>query len=472
MPNIFQRVNAVAKAVTTAWAKSGAAEVKPQETTSEVGRRHDSAATGLRMAFDIFGMAPDYLTGVMDCKRLSEGNPIFSAIIDKVVGPVADPETYVKVDKVDGKEEHAQKIPIEKELNRLIQEVRWNENKDELLRHLLNEGGLSMEVIADRAGVIRGLEYRPHYSIAPLTENGRFVNPEAAYKQFDILSREEIATFAKWQIAEANWKESAFHDRGIPYLMSSRRMLSSVGDMLNGVVQKWMRSGGEIETFALKTATDWKDVEMFKQQNKADLTPNSRALIRQIFSKGEVDIQRLHGDSSADSTAVIEFLLELIFMATGVSKEIMGFKGNLVVKDMASISLDSYYRLLNRVQERSNAVLRRACDIQLLTQVSTFGILPEKIEYSLVGGVFQSESTQTKIDTTIKVVELLQTLLGQVENKQDVLEQIIGVLTYDLKDYGIRFKEKLMYQEPIDANLMTTPGTPLKTVPKKKGNEA
>jgi hypothetical protein len=405
----------------------------------------------------------------MDCKRLSEGNPIFSAIIDKVVGPVADAESYVKVDKIDGKEEHPQKAAVEKELNRLVEAVNWNDNKDENLRHLLNEGGLSMEVVADRTGVIRGLEYRPHYSIMPLTVNGKFTDPEIAYKQFDILSKETVAVFAKWQIAEANWKQSAFHDRGIPYLMSSRRMLSSVGDMLNGVVQKWMRSGGELETFALKSASDWKDVEAFKQQNKGDLTPNSKALVRQIFSKGDIDIQRLHGDANADSTAVIEFLLELIFMATGVSKEIMGFKGNLVVKDMASISLDSYYRLLTRVQDRSNKVLRRACDIQLLTQVGKFGVLPEKIEYSLVGGVFQSDSTQTKIDTTVKVVELLQTLMSQVENKQDVLEQLVGVLTYDLKDYGIRFKEKLKYQEPpVEVNSMK-PGAPIKKVaPKNK----
>lgn len=472
MANFFQRVNAVAKAITTTWAKSGAQEVKPAEEMSSVGKRFDSATTGLMMAFDIFGLAPDYLTGVMDCKRLSEGNPIFSAVVDKVVGPVADAETYVKVDKVDGKEEHAQKIPIEKELNRLVQEVKWNKVKDEILRHMLNEGGLSMEVIADRAGMIRGLEYRPHYSIQPLTENGRFQNPEIAYRQFDVMSKENIATFAKWQIAEVNWKESAFHDRGVPYLMSSRRMLSSVGDMLNAVVQKWMRSGGEIETFALKTATDWKDVEMFKQQNKADLTPNARAMIRQIFTKGEVDIQRLHGDSSADSTAVIEFLLELIFMATGVSKEIMGFKGNLVVKDMASISLDSYYRLLNHVQERSNDVLRRACDVQLLTQVGKYGVLPEKVDYTIVGGQFQSESTQTKIDTTIKVVELLQTLMSQVENKQEVLEQVVGVLTYDLKDYGIRFKEELIYQEPIVPTNPLTPGAPIRTVAKNKAKGA
>ena len=360
MATFFKRINEVAKAVTTAWTKSGAPEVKPQEVLSQSGTRFDSAATGLMMAFDIFGLAPDYLTGVMDCKRLSEGNPIFSAITDKVVGPVADAETYVKVDKIDGKEEHPQKAAVEKELNRLVEEVKWNSHKDKNLRHLLNEGGLSMEVIADRAGVVRALEYRPHYSIMPLTTNGRFNDPENAYKQYDVMSKEIVALFAKWQIAETNWKESAFHDRGIPYLMSSRRMLSSVGDMLNGVVQKWMRSGGELETFALKTATDWKDVEMFKQMNKGDLTPNSRALVRQIFTKGDVEIERHHGDQMSDSTAVIEFLLELIFMATGVSKEIMGFKGNLVVKDMASISLDSYYRLLNRVQERANLVLRQS----------------------------------------------------------------------------------------------------------------
>ena len=259
-----------------------------------------------------------------------------------------------------------------------------------------------------------------------------------------------MATFAKWQIAESTWKKSAFQARGIPYLMASRRMLSSVGDMVNGVVSKWMRSGGEIEVFNLKNATTWTDVNEFKNNNSADLTPNSKRLIRQLFTKGDVEVQRLHGDNMNDSTAVIEFLLELIFLATGVSKEVVGFKGHLVLKDMASISLDSYYRLLSRVQSRSHAVLKRACDIQLLTQVKKYGVLPEQVEYEIVGGSFASENTQTKIDTTVKVVNLLNTLMSQVENKEVVLEQVVGVLTYDIKDYGITFKEKLVVAAPVE----------------------
>ncbi|MFH0989895.1 MAG: hypothetical protein V1799_07760 [bacterium] len=448
MATIKERVNNAVKAISTMFGKSGTPEIEENLTT--VGRRFDSSTNQLMRAFDIFGLAPDYLTGVMDCKKLSEANPIFSGIMDKVVGPVSDAETYVKVDKVDGSEDHPMRDKLEKDLNKMISSVEWNSYKDENLRNLLNEGGLTMELIADKTGIVRGLEYRPHYSIEPLTMNGRFLNPEEAYYQFDVLTKEEIATFAKWQIAEVNWKESAFHSRGVPYLLASRKMLSGVGDMLSGAVQKWMRSGGEIEVFALKEAKDWKDVAMFKDNNAADLTPNSKSLVRQIYSKGDLTIDRLHGDQAADSTTVIEFILELIFLSTGVSKEVMGFKGNLVIKDMASLSVDSYYRLMNRLQAKAHSVLRRACDIQVLLQVKKYGVLPENVEYELVGGSFQSDTTQTKIDTTIKVIEQLNKLMSVVENKQVVLEQIIGVLTYDLKDYGISFKEELKYAEPPD----------------------
>jgi hypothetical protein len=157
-----------------------------------------------------------------------------------------------------------------------------------------------------------------------------------------------------------------------------------------------------------------------------------------------MNVQRLHGDNIQDNTAAIEFLLELIFLSTGVSKEIAGFKGHVVLKDMASISLDSYYRLLNRLQNRGHAVLKRIIETQMLLQFGKFTVLPEELEYEIVGGYFSSEMTEQKVNTTVKVVELLvNQLMANVENKQDVLDQIVGILTYDLKEYGISFKNKL-----------------------------
>ena len=346
------------------------------------------------------------------------------------------------------------KARLEADLNRMIANVEWNERKEEHLRNLLNEGGLSMELVADRQGIVRALEYRPHYTIRSLKVNGNIVDPEHAYDQIDIQSRQTVASFAKWQIAETNWRESSFHDRGIPYFASARKILGSIGDMINGVVQKWMRSGGEIEVYGLKDAKEWTDVEMFKQNNRENLSPSSKLLIRQIFTKGEVAVQRLHGDASENDTAIVEFLLELIFLATGVSKEIMGFKGQLVIRDMASLSVESYFRLLNRAQRRLHQVLRRTCDIQMLMQFAKYGVLPENCEYDVVGGTFTSNTTDAKVDTTVKVVAMLKAVMQQVENPQTVLEAIVQILTYDLKDYGIKFEEELVVKpepEPMAA---------------------
>ena len=80
----------------------------------------------------------------------------------------------------------------------------------------------------------------------------------------------------------------------------------------------------------------------------------------------------------------------------------------------------------------------------MLLQFGKFTVLPEELEYEIVGGYFSSEMTEQKVNTTVKVVELLvNQLMANVENKQDVLDQIVGILTYDLKEYGISFKNKL-----------------------------
>ena len=444
--SIFTTIkNSIAEYVTALWRKSDPPEVTSMEMpTSSSGTRYDSSFTAMMSAFDIFGIASDYLSSVVDCKKLAEQNCVFVGIVDKVVGPVADAESYVKIDKVQDRTNHPKRVQIEDGLNKLITRIQWNENKEEYYRNMLNEGGLSLEVIAGNDGTIENAEYRPHYSIEPQLVKGKIVNPDDAYHQIDITTRTIEAQFAKWQIAEINWKNSAFHTRGIPYFASSRRIMSSIGDMLNGVVSKWMRSGGEIEVYTLKNATTWDDVEKFKQNNASELSPNARKLVRQIFTTGDMNVQRLHGDNIQDNTAAIEFLLELIFLSTGVSKEIAGFKGHVVLKDMASISLDSYYRLLNRLQSRGHAVLKRILETQMLLQFNKFGVLPEELEYEIVGGYFSSEMTEQKVNTTVKVVELLvNQLMANVENKQDVLDQVVGILTYDLKEYGISFKNKL-----------------------------
>lgn len=445
---LLSQVYGLVARLTNQWVKTNPLEVtRDTSPTTSSGRHYDSRTTEMMQALDIFGVtdgSQNYLSSVYDCKRLAEGNPIFSGIMDKIVGPAAEPESYVTVKTISGKENHPMKKVIEKDLNTMIQAVGWNSSKEEWLRNLLNEGGLSLEVLADKDGIIRGLEYRPHYTIKPMKVNGIIVDPDHSYDQVDIQSRQTIASFARWQIAEANWRESSFHDRGVPYLAASRKILSSIGDMINGVVQKWMRSGGELEVYGLKDAKEWSDVELFKANNKDQLTPSSKLLIRQIITKGDVNVQRLHGDPGNSDTAVVEFLLELIFMATGVSKEIMGFKGHLVLKDMASLSVESYFRLLNRAQARLHQVLRRACDVQMLMRFAKYGVLVEDIEYDIVGGVFTSNTTDAKIDTTVKVVEMLQSVMSQVENPQAVLETIVQVLTFDLKDYGIKFEEELI----------------------------
>ena len=451
---LLNQLNSLAARLTNQWMRSDPAETqRSQSLTSESGRYYDSHTSMMMQALDIFGVtdaAYGYVPSVFDCKRLAEGNPIFSGIMDKIVGPVSEPESYVSVKSIDGNENHRMKKRIEDDLNRMVSGVEWNKHKEEWLRHLLNEGGLSLELLGDSQGQIRGLEYRPHYTIHPLKTNGRFQDPEHAYDQVDISSRQVIASFAKWQIAETNWRESSFHDRGIPYLASSRKILGSIGDMINGVVQKWMRSGGELEVFGLKEAVSWEEVETFKSLNKESLSPSSKLMIRQFFTKGEINVQRLHGDPSVTDTAIVEFLLELIFMSTGVSKEIMGFKGNLVLKDMASLSVESYFRLLNRAQARLHQVLRRTCDVQLLLQFAKYGVLIENIEYDIVGGTYTSNTTDAKIDTTVKVVDMLKEVMEKVENPQTVLETIVQVLTFDLKDYGIKFTEELMVTERVD----------------------
>ncbi|RQW07506.1 MAG: hypothetical protein EH225_01710 [Calditrichaeota bacterium] len=430
------------------WSSLKPFEESDEQTTTVTGKPYDSYLQQVLKMYDIFGIGdPDYLKSVQDCKKLTEYNPVFSAIMRKVVKPVAQVKTTIKVHSILGNDGDSRIEDLEYELNELVRRTFWNENKDEYLKNMLNEGGLSVEVIVDHERLIQGLEYRPHYSIIPLTDlNKRFPDPELAYKQIDVSTGDPVAFFAKWQILERNWEESSFHDRGIPYLQSARKTLEAVGDMINGMVQKWIRSGGELEVFMLKDANNWEDVEEFKRMNRDSLTPTQNDLIRQFFGRGDILIDRKHGDKLDNDTQAIEFLLEIIFMAVGVPKEILGFKSHVVIKDMAELSESSYTDLLQAVQDKSHWIFRKACDFQILLLNQRFHLLPEDIDYTVIGKEFKKESQDKVVDRATKIVDILIKVMGQMnlggeERKAELLAKIGMVLEKELADYELNFQE-------------------------------
>jgi hypothetical protein len=169
-------------------------------------------------------------------------------------------------------------------------------------------------------------------------------------------------------------------------------------------------------------------------------------LIRQFYGRGEIDINRIHGDRLDGDSMAIEFLLEIIFMAVEVPKEILGFKGHVVIRDMAELSQSSYTELLQSVQDKNHWILRKACDLQILLLNPKFKLLPEDVEYDVVGKDFQKESKDTVVDRAVKIVDLLIKVLGQMnlggdERKAEMLAKIGTILEKKSSDYELDFHE-------------------------------
>jgi hypothetical protein len=176
------------------------------------------------------------------------------------------------------------------------------------------------------------------------------------------------------------------------------------------------------------------------------LTPSTSDLVRQFYGRGEIDINRVHGDRLDGDAVAIEFLLEIIFMAVGVPKEILGFKGHVVIMDMAELSQTSYTELLQSVQDKNHWILRKACDLQILLLNSKFKVLPEDVEYDVIGKEFQKESPDKVVDRAVKIVDLLVSVMGQMnlggdDRKAEILAKIGTVLEKELADYELDFQE-------------------------------
>jgi len=357
----------------------------PTEQLSRTGTRHPQ-----QHAFAIFGIRHDYHSAVRDCTKLGETNPVFSPIIRKLTRTVSDAETRVVFeDAVQISEEITvdPQVARAKEIVRnLLTRISWDDKKEEFVRTMLNEGGLSLEVVtSSKEDRVDRVEYRPHQSIFPLSDRqGSFIDPKLSYVQRDGLGK-TIASFALWQMVDVNLEESSFHNRGVPHLQTARQLLQYTGLMTKGLMQKWIRESGSIEHFNLEEARKWSEVDKFREVNEDMLNASPENLVRQLFTRGKVNIERLVADNNSQDTKAIEFMLDLIFLAAGVPREIVGFKSNVLIKDMIDVAVDNYYQQLQKIQKRLFVALRKVINFELLIN----GIIPEDFPFTIQGGKFE-----------------------------------------------------------------------------------
>lgn len=363
---------------------------------NEVLTRSGNRRPELLYAYQLYAVSYDYQKAVSQCRRLSEENPIFSAVIRKLTNTIGDIPTEVVFDEASPKAKEANDI-----VKSLLARTQWNEKKSSFIRAMLNEGGLSYEVIlSSMRKTVDRIEYRPHNSICPQTDRaGNFRDPTRAYAQIDPTSQTELASFALWQMVDVNLEESYYHDRGIPHLQSARQLLTFINVMTKGLMQKWVRESGSIEHFNLEEADKWEEVEQFKENNQTTLNASPESLVRQFFSKGKVNIERILADAKASANIdPADFMLELFFLAVGVPKEVLGFKAHTVIRDMITVAIDNYYQLLSKIQGRLFVACRKLIDFELLLN----GILPEDVPYRIEGGKFEQLRQLTIPKETIK----------------------------------------------------------------------
>lgn len=84
--------------------------------------------------------------------------------------------------------------------------------------------------------------------------------------------------------------------------------------------------------------------------------------------------------------------------------------------------------------------------MQILLSNPKFKLLPEDVEYDIMGKEFQKESQDKVVDRAVKIVDLLIKVLGQMnlggdERKAEILAKIGNVLEKEFADYELDFQE-------------------------------
>lgn len=329
---------------------------------------------------------PEYQQAVKDSHILAEHDFLIKSVIDKLARAVSEPETTAEF--ADG----PHKERCEEIARNLFTRISWQKKKDQFVRALLLEGGLSTEisVSSDRRG-IDDLAYIRHNGVVPLTDRfGKIVDPKKAYEYRDPETNRLLTIFRSWQVAEVNFVEAKNHNRGVPYLQAVRALLKQLNLLTKGSVQKFVLESASVEHINLPEAKDWDEVEEFKENTEHFLGANPGMMLRRVVTKGPVDFDRLtvegNGVTSIDPHLLF---LDLLFLSFGVPKEIFGFRAETMIRDMVTVSNNIYYELLRKIDKCLHTVLERALFVELGIQ----GFEPSSVPFKIRGGKFEPMRT-------------------------------------------------------------------------------
>lgn len=263
-------------------------------------------------------------------------------------------------------------------------------------RGLVMEGNLPLQwVVDDSRQVVAGIRMPTETIVPRVAPNGRFIDPTAAYEQYDLLSGQRIATFALWQLSMVRLTPDNFDDMGClgrPYLDATRsvwRQLRMTEEDL--VIRRRVRAPLRV-AHVLEGATK-EELDEYRAQVEDD----SKDITTDYFMNRRGSVSAVQGDAALDQIADVVHLLDTFFAGGPAPKGLFGYTQDLPRDVLEDLKRD-YFDEIDSLQDTLSYGYELGFRLQLLLK----GINPDNYEFSIGFAERRTDTPNQRADLALK----------------------------------------------------------------------
>lgn len=370
---------------------------------------------------------------ILDIHKLLADNPLISQAAQVFVDSAVSKGFTVTVDRTATRGARAaNELKAQRVIDRLIRDAGIRKKLPSWGRMLLTEGDLFIQNVEFHGQIINAKRMPAVTMERNSDERDAFPDVLAAYRQLDVSTNEELAKFALWQIVHARWNYVDGERYGSSQYLQLRTLSRVFLDMVLQMAIR-RRTRGPLRLFhrvgTEQNPGDEADVMNYKKWNGfADLERRGELdTLTDFFGNGLTKVEAIEGDARLGDIADVEFILNVLFPRTAVTKGLIGF-GENVSRDILDEQREFLFLeqdLLIDVLEWE--VLRPVFDLALMVE----GINPDSILYAIQ---FEDRMTEAgklaRMEVLLEVYEAGLMTIEQFVERSSVYLNIKDVSAY------------------------------------------
>jgi len=263
-------------------------------------------------------------------------------------------------------------------------------------RGLVMEGNLPLQwVLGPDQRVVAGVRMASETILPKVGANGVFLDPRAAYEQYDVATGTRLAVFPLWQLALVRLTPDNYDDQGSlgrPYLDATRsvwrKLIMTEEDM---VIRRRTRAPLRM-AHTLEGASE---EEINAYRTKVESDQNEITTDYYLNKKGGVSA--VQGDANLDQVADVAHLLDTFFAGAPAPKGLFGYAGDLSRDILEDLKRD-YFDEIDALQDTLSFAYYLGFRLDLLLQ----GVNPDNYRFNVIFAERRTDTPNQRADLALK----------------------------------------------------------------------